>query len=437
MADQKHKWRPSRYNIFAKIPGSDKIAGVNLYKGICGEYTPPEMYLLSEVENLPSDHPIMERFINRGLITDHDERAALIAGGRLSARTSDKVCITICPTIGCNFDCPYCFEDHRPGRMSDKVQDDVVTLTEKMLDATNAETLTVIWFGGEPLLMPDIIEALSARLMALANEKNVSYTAEIITNGYLLTHDIVDMLERVKIDQMQITLDGMGATHDATRHLAGGGGTFDRITSNLRELHIPFPGKVRQNVHNGNISESDQLREFLNDIARQSGNTIMPYRYSVDGNEASDNRGSDVSLLCDEDMFTTGLEYDVNWFRAGNSSFCCATQLNNISIDNKGNIIKCWENVDKPYLSFGTADRWDPKDPIRTASDPDNLIRFMNCAIPLADDECMDCIWLPSCAGGCPVKRLEGRRRCVTYKDNPEAFVLALYEKMRKAGDRS
>ena len=62
MADQKHKWRPSRYNIFAKIPGSDKIAGVNLYKGICGEYTPPEMYLLSEVENLPSDHPIMEAY---------------------------------------------------------------------------------------------------------------------------------------------------------------------------------------------------------------------------------------------------------------------------------------------------------------------------------------------------------------------------------------
>ena len=432
MADKKHKWRASKYNLFAKIPGTDKIAGVNLYKGICGEYTPPEMYLLSEIENLPEDHPIIERFIKRGLITNHDEREALIAAGRLSSRTADKVCITICPTMGCNFDCPYCFEDHRPGRMSEKVQDDVAALTERMLNATGAKSLVIIWFGGEPLLMPDIIESLSERLMLLAEKKNVNYSSEIITNGYLLTQELVDMLVRVKVDQMQITLDGLGATHDATRHLAGGGGTFDRIAANLRELHIPFPVKVRQNVHYGNISEADQLKDFLINISKESGNTIIPYKYAVDENEASANRGSDVPLLCDKDRFATGLEYDVNWFRAGCCTFCGATQLNNISIDDKGNLIKCWENVDKPYLSFGKAENWDPKDPIRSASEPDNLVRFMNCAIPLADEECMNCIWLPSCAGGCPVKRLEGKRKCVTYKDDPEAFVLALYEKMKE-----
>lgn len=432
MADSKNKWKASRYNLFAKVPGTDMIAGVNLYKGVCGEYTPPEMYLLSEIEDLPEDHPIIERFEKMGLITDHDEKAALTAYGRLSSRTTRKVHITICPTMGCNFDCPYCFEDHRPGRMSSKVQDDVVELTKRMLDATNAETLVVVWFGGEPLLMPDIIEDLSARLIPVAREKKVNYEAEIITNGYLLNQNILDMLDRVKVNQMQITLDGLGPTHDATRHLAGGGGTFDKIVSNLRNLNFPFPVKVRQNVHEGNIAEADELKEYLMDIARESGNNIIPYRYPVDLNEVSVSRGADVTLLRSKDMILTELDYDTNWFRLGKSSFCGATELNNISVDDRGNLIKCWENVDKQELSFGTADKWDPKDPIRTASNPDNLTRFMNCALPLADEECMDCIWLPKCAGGCPVKRLEGRRKCVAYKDTPEEFVLALHKKMKE-----
>ena len=432
MAENKSKWKASKYNLFARVPGTDKIAGVNLYKGILSEYSLPEMYLLSEIENLPEDHPIIERFRDKGLITNHDEKAALITGGRLSSRTKNKVHMTICPTMGCNFDCPYCFEDHRPGRMSSKTQDDVTELAKRMLDATDAETLVIVWFGGEPLLMPDIIESLSARLMAVAAEKKVNYEAEIITNGYLLDQDIIDMLERVKVNQMQITLDGIGPTHDATRHLAGGGGTFDRITSNLRNLRFPFPVKVRQNVHDGNIAEAEELRKFLMNIASESGNHIIPYRYPVDLNEVSVNRGSDVTLLRSEDMFRTELEYDVNWFRSGRCTFCGATKLNNISIDDRGNLIKCWENVDKQMLAFGTADEWDPDDPIRTSSNPDNLTSFMNCAIPLEDKECMNCIWLPKCAGGCPVKRLEGRKRCVAYKNDPEAFVLALHRKLKE-----
>ena len=90
-------------------------------------------------------------------------------------------------------------------------------------------------------------------------------------------------------------------------------------------------------------------------IASESGNHITSYRYPVDLNEVSVNRGSDVTLLRSEDMFRTELEYDVNWFRSGRCTFCGATKLNNISIDDRGNLIKCWENVDKQMLAFGSA----------------------------------------------------------------------------------
>ena len=68
--------------------------------------------------------------------------------------------LTVCPTLACNFACPYCFQGH--GRtyesMSREVRDEVVSLAERMLDASGASRLRVTWFGGEPLLAPDVIE---------------------------------------------------------------------------------------------------------------------------------------------------------------------------------------------------------------------------------------------------------------------------------------
>ena len=153
----------SRYNLFARVPGTDMHAGVNLYKGICASYSVPEMYLYSVAEELPSEHPILQRFRERGLITNHDEREALYAAGRMATAFGRTVSLTIAPTMGCNFDCPYCFEQHRAGKMSPKVQEDVVALVGHMLKASGAETLDVTWFGGEPLLAVDIVEALSEK----------------------------------------------------------------------------------------------------------------------------------------------------------------------------------------------------------------------------------------------------------------------------------
>ena len=55
--------------------------------------------------------------------------------------------------------------------MSAQVQDDVVALAGRMLDAGGARKLTITWFGGEPLLATDVIGALAPRLIATAEER--------------------------------------------------------------------------------------------------------------------------------------------------------------------------------------------------------------------------------------------------------------------------
>ena len=423
-------WHASRYNIAAKVPGTKMTAIANLFKGNCAEYTPIELYLLSVLEELDEHHPIIERFANRGIIANFDERAALETMGRAACAGAHGIGLTICPTMGCNFDCPYCFENHFAGKMSPEVQDDVVALAQRMLDATNAKNISVTWFGGEPLLATDVVESLSARLMALAEERDGEYVAGIITNGYLLTQETADMLGRCKVKSAQVTIDGLGATHDATRHLAGGGPTFERIVSNLRKCKLPFKVNVRHNVHEGNRAEMDGLKEFIEHLAEESGNDISYYPAPISGSEVADERGKQVGLLCDTDQSEVGIRQEAGRFQVGRGHYCGAHSVWSVGIDERGNLQKCWEAVDKPHISFGTAHDWDPADPLRTASNPDNLTMYLNTACPVPDEECRECTWLPACVGGCPHKRLFGERQCVPFKDDPERYVLALHARI-------
>ena len=428
-------WHVSRYNVSAPMPDAKRVAIANLLKGNCAVYTPIELNLLSVLEELDEHHPIIDRFAQRGIICNYDERAVLETMGRAACAMGHSIGLTICPTMGCNFDCPYCFEDHGRGKMNAEVQDDVVALAQRMLDASGSKSINVTWFGGEPLLATDVIESLSIRFMELADAHGGSYLANIITNGYLLTKKNVDMLTRYKVTSAQVTIDGMGATHDATRCLTGGGPTFERIVSNLRTCRIPFRVSIRHNVHEGNKHEMDKLKSYIEELAKESGNNLTYYPAPVSGNEVAENRGEQVGLLCETDASDVGIRQEAGRFRVGRGHFCGAHSLWSVGIDDHGNLQKCWEAVDKPWMSFGNAHDWDPADPIGTTSNPDNLTMYLNTACPVPDEECRECVWLPMCAGGCPQKRLFAKRQCVSFKNNPEAYVMALVARIGKDKD--
>ena len=50
--------------------------------------------------------------------------------------------------------------------------------------------------------------------------------------------------------------------------------------------------------------------------------------------------------------------------------------------------------------------------------------------VPSHDDKCYECVWLPMCGGGCPQLRLFGKPECPAYRDDPEAFVLAMHARI-------
>ena len=90
----------------------------------------------------------------------------------------------------------------------------------------------------------------------------------IITNGLLLTPEVVDRLAPFGLNGVKITLDGDRDTHNRMRPLRGGQGTFDRIIENIRRVAGTVPHRDRR-----------QLRRV---VGRQlSGAARLPARAGV------------------------------------------------------------------------------------------------------------------------------------------------------------
>ena len=125
--------------------------------------------------------------------------------------------LTIAPTSDCNFRCIYCYEKNslRKKEMTLEVEEAIIKFIEKTTDTIR--NMNISWYGGEPLMRFDIIERLSEKIIKLCNEKNIDYSASIVTNGYLLNKEILKKFEKYKISSVQITLDGPKEIHDKRR----------------------------------------------------------------------------------------------------------------------------------------------------------------------------------------------------------------------------
>ena len=119
----------------------------------------------------------------------------MIAKGAL--RKDHPVMAHIIPIRRCNLSCTYCneFDD-----FSKPVPTEVMFERIDQLGRLGTSILTIS--GGEPLLHPDLDKIIS-RIRA------TGAITGMITNGYLLTADRIERLNRAGLDHMQISIDNV------------------------------------------------------------------------------------------------------------------------------------------------------------------------------------------------------------------------------------
>ena len=377
------------------------------------------------------DHPMIQKLVEKGFLVEDDEIEDLKKRVLEDREDAENVVLTICPTLRCNFACPYCFETPRSGRMSEEVQENIVSFVKRILELGHTKSLNIMWYGGEPLLEMKIIESLSQKLIALCEDMKVKYRAAIITNGYLLTPDKAAIFEKCKIRYAQITLDGPNAEmNDKTRHLINGSGTYERILENIRNFKGRTTLKIRCNVHKENADQYPQLEKLFEDISKETGQEIMLRAGHMDGHGDYEDKAFSIAEYAD-------------FYKKNKSNFkllhyegprCTYPKEYDFVIDEQGNLCKCLESVNHDDEIVGNVKDYDSKDDSSYFAEKMDACRAL--AWPEGDEECLSCKLLPVCLGGCPRKRRMSEKQCSGYKFALDEYVLAIGKEMATRGKK-
>jgi MoaA/NifB/PqqE/SkfB family radical SAM enzyme len=160
-----------------------------------------------------------------------------IAKGAVS--TDHPLMAHIIPTRRCNLSCAYCNE-------YDDVSKPVPTevMVGRIDHLADLGTGVITLSGGEPLLHPDLDEIIAAI-------RRRGVMAAMITNGYLLTPDRVQRLNRAGLDHMQISIDNVMPDDVSKKSLK----VLDKKLQVLAEhadFHVNINSVVGGGIHNPN-----------------------------------------------------------------------------------------------------------------------------------------------------------------------------------------
>lgn len=157
--------------------------------------------------------------------------------------------LTLTLTEQCNLRCRYCL--HGSGRSWIRPHRERAMPLETALGAVryfaahcrDAEAPTVSFYGGEPLLRLDLIEAVVGEARRHSDWPRLEFCID--TNGTLLDDAAVGFVAREGI-RLQVSLDGPAGVHDRHRRFRNGGPTHAAVLAGLARLLERAPEAARR-----------------------------------------------------------------------------------------------------------------------------------------------------------------------------------------------
>jgi uncharacterized protein len=354
----------------------------------------------------------------RMLVGDEvDEVEVLERRYRAGTADTSSFALTIVTSLGCNFDCPYCFENKPPAVLDAETERLLLEVLEAQL--ATIKRFHVTWYGGEPLLAQDRIDRLSEAFLERTTDRGVRYSGSIVTNGYLLTPDVARRLRALKVESAQITLDGPPETHNLMRPLRSGRPTFDVILDNVVACADLLPISIRVNLDASNADASDRLLDLLADRGLAGRVTVYPGRIVAYGDQAgapsetyrahcfSTPEFAEVERTFLAAAYERGLAKPE--LPTPVSSACTAVRANELLVGARGELYKCFDSVGNAQEVIGHLRSWqDPND---------RVLKWLRYD-PFVDEDCRACIALPTCMGGCAHNQMSdpGDSKCSTFR---------------------
>ncbi|MDM7999492.1 MAG: radical SAM protein [Dehalococcoidia bacterium] len=133
-------------------------------------------------------------------------------------------------TERCNLACRHCYQTGAVSEMSYEEICGALTEVQAAIEGWATDysldvSPSLHFTGGEPLLRGDL-------LPILRHGRACGFTTSLMSNGTLIDAFTARQLRRAKVRDVQISLDGVGTTHDRLR----GNGAYQRTLAGIRHL---------------------------------------------------------------------------------------------------------------------------------------------------------------------------------------------------------
>lgn len=415
---------------YVKVLSRSKVA-VDLINGHVHELNSTEQVAVGRLaegsRSLSSqDFPLMEK----GVIVLEEISEEI--KGRIKERIIEYLSATgalcVMPTEKCNFRCTYCYETFEKGKMSEATADAICRFLES--EVPRFKNYNLGWFGGEPLLHPQIIRKIASVYRRAQLEHGVDGILSITTNGFLMKPAVLELLEQARVDLFYVTLDGPPEIHNLQRPLRNGGSTYDVICSNVETALKTTSSRIvlRINVDTEKKDNTERLLRWIDSeiYPRFKGfSERIDYRIvsvweanttAVDGICIKDIERfkiwaavkGKIATKMHRSLFELVLR-DVT--RIGGLS-CYAGKPNHYIVGSDGRLYRCSVAFDLPENQLG----WIRQD--GTFDIDEEKDKLWTTASSLNDPQCSQCAFNISCQGlHCPLIRLQsGKTPCPTEK---------------------
>ena len=399
-------YKASRYNIPVNIGDISLI-----FNSSSGAIVRLEPELLSKLMNencvFEEIDQCFESLKREGLIVPYKRDEFSILQYDKNVYTFDQspklIGFVIAPTMGCNLNCPYCFEagvrENRP--MSKQTWDDVYEfITKRVEQHPSVREVSISWFGGEPCLQIDQISAFSEKLIKKLSYNNVDYQARIVTNGVLLNEEVAKKLQKAMVKKAQITIDGLASNYAQRKGCKSD--IFYKVIKNIitatKYMHV----NIRINLDNDNLTDVESLLQYLLDDNHLNGIvniTPAPVR-AWNKSDTTNHLTGNEYLAFLKKMHDLILKND--WEAsfapkrpARRLSPCGSIRNTNGTIGPDGQLYRCEHCLNRSEWSIGS---------VSTGEEYNNVdLEFMHYS---CDERCSSCKGFPICVGGCVASRL-------------------------------
>ena len=348
-----------------------------------------------------------------------------------------KLSFIVLPTMDCMFRCKYCYEDKNQEKIDKNFMNDFLEAIKTYHLENGLKTLSIEWYGGEPLMLFEEIVDFTRKLNDFCDIENIERTYSMTTNGFLLSFEKAKTLVDLGVCKFQITIDGIRETHDKLRPHRNEKGTWDTIINNLLAMQnsdLNFEIMIRVNYNNEVVEKISEFHKFVQDHFDDRF-TIFHHVISKWGGandeemEVIDPSTSQyVDALLIEEAVNNHLKPDMNFhFSRFGGRVCYANRpyFYILSLDRK--LRKC-TFTDEKYDAINIVGQLDSG---KFEIDEKKLLSFIMPDYEMMKEKgCYDCSILPICQGlSCALRRAEGRViDCVEEKINIKDNVIQEYK---------